>query len=91
MAGGTTAPHGIDTTVPTTARMCDYWLGSHDNFAVDRAAALAVSEAVPDVQLTAVENRRFQRRAVRCLAGRQVSRQQSSAGPHRVAEQPMRD
>src|SRR6202167_77974 len=59
---------GIDTTVPSTARMYDYWLGGHDNFAADRAAALAVSEAAPEAQLMAVENRGFLRRAVRHLA-----------------------
>jgi S-adenosyl methyltransferase len=59
---------GIDTTVPSTARMYDYWLGGHDNFAADRAAALRVSEAAPEAQLMAVENRRFLRRAVRYLA-----------------------
>jgi SAM-dependent methyltransferase len=59
---------GIDTTVPSTARMYDYWLGGHDNFAADRAAALAVSEAAPEAQLMAVENRGFLRRAVRYLA-----------------------
>ena len=68
MAGGTTAPFGIDTTVPSTARMYDYWLGGHDNFAADRAAALKVSEAAPEAQLMAVENRKFLRRAVRYLA-----------------------
>jgi S-adenosyl methyltransferase len=68
VAGGTTAPLGIDTTVPTPARMYDYWLGGHDNFAVDRAAALAVSEAAPEIRLIAMENRRFLRRAVRYLA-----------------------
>jgi S-adenosyl methyltransferase len=64
----TTAPFGIDTTVPTVARIYDYWLGGHDNFAADRAAALAVSEAAPEAQLIAVENRKFLRRAVRYLA-----------------------
>jgi SAM-dependent methyltransferase len=54
--------------VPTTARVYDYWLGGHDNFAADRAAALAVSEAAPEAQLMAVENRGFLRRAVRYLA-----------------------
>ncbi len=34
---------GIDTTVPSTARMYDFWLGGHDNFAADRAAALKVA------------------------------------------------
>ena len=43
---------GIDTTVPSTARMYDYWLGGHDNFAADRAAALKVSEAAPDLPPT---------------------------------------
>jgi S-adenosyl methyltransferase len=45
---------GIDTAVPSTARMYDYWLGGHDNFAADRAAALRVSEAAPEAQLLAV-------------------------------------
>jgi hypothetical protein len=48
--------------------MYDFWLGGHDNFAADRAAALAVSEAAPEVQLVAVENRKFLRRVVRYLA-----------------------
>jgi hypothetical protein len=69
VAGGTTAPLGIDTTVPTPARMYDFWLGGHDNFAVDRAAALAVSEAIPEIKLMALENRKFLRRAVRYLIG----------------------
>ena len=68
MTGTTTTPFGIDTTVPTTARMYDYWLGGHDNFAVDRKAALAVSEAAPEAPLMARENRKFLRRAVRYLA-----------------------
>ena len=48
--------------------MYDFWLGGHDNFAVDRAAALTVSEAAPEMKLMAVENRKFLRRAVRYLA-----------------------
>lgn len=68
MTGSAPSPFGIDTTVPTTARMYDFWLGGHDNFAADRAAALKVSEAAPEAQLMAVENRRFLRRAVRYLA-----------------------
>ena len=68
MTRSTTSPLGIDTTVPTTARIYDFWLGGHDNFAADRAAALKVSEAAPEAQLMAVENRRFLRRAVRYLA-----------------------
>jgi S-adenosyl methyltransferase len=48
--------------------MYDFWLGGKDHFAVDRAAALEVCKAVPDVQMAAVENRKFLRRAVRYLA-----------------------
>jgi SAM-dependent methyltransferase len=48
--------------------MYDFWLGGHDNFTADRAAALAVSEAAPETPLVAVENRKFLRRAVRYLA-----------------------
>jgi hypothetical protein len=43
VTGSTTSPFEIDATVPTTARIYDYWLGGHDNFAADRAAALKVS------------------------------------------------
>ena len=68
MTNGTMPPPGIDTTVPTTARMYDYWLGGQDHFAADRAAALAVSEVAPEARLMAVENRKFLRRAVRYLA-----------------------
>jgi hypothetical protein len=68
VAGGTTTPAGIDPTVPSTARMYDFWLGGKDHFAVDRTAALEVSEAAPEVPMMAVENRKFLRRAVRYLA-----------------------
>ena len=68
MTSDTTTPLGIDTTVPTTARMYDFWLGGHDNFAADRTAALAVSEAAPEAPLLARENRKFLRRVVRYLA-----------------------
>ena len=68
MAGRSTAPPGIDLTVPSTAWMYDFWLGGKDHFAVDRTAALEVSEAAPEVRMMAVENRKFLRRAVRYLA-----------------------
>jgi hypothetical protein len=48
--------------------MYDFWLGGKDHFAVDRMAALEVSEAAPEVKMMAVENRRFLRRAVCYLA-----------------------
>jgi hypothetical protein len=33
-----TAGAGIDTTVPHSARIWNYWLGGKDNYAVDREA-----------------------------------------------------
>jgi hypothetical protein len=69
VAGTTVAvPTGIDTKVPSTARMYDFWLGGKDHFAADRVAALKVSEAAPEIKMMAIENRKFLRRAVRYLA-----------------------
>lgn len=68
MAGGITEPPGIDPTVPSTARMYDFWLGGKDHFAADRTAALEVGAAAPEIKMMAVENRKFLRRAVRYLA-----------------------
>jgi SAM-dependent methyltransferase len=57
----------IDPTVPSAARMYDYFLGGSHNFAADREAARAVIEAMPDAPLIARVNRAFLRRAVRFL------------------------
>src|SRR6266516_1618680 len=62
------APPGIDASVATAARMYDYWLGGHDNFAADRIAALKVTEAAPEAPLLARQNRAFLGRAVGYLA-----------------------
>lgn len=68
MASEPCAPLGINPAVATAARMYDYYLGGHDNFAADRIAALKVIEAAPDVPAVAQANRRFLGRAVRFLA-----------------------
>ncbi|AHH19262.1 S-adenosyl methyltransferase family protein [Nocardia nova SH22a] len=62
------APPGIDVSTPHPARRYDYWLGGKDNFEADRASAEAVAEAFPSVQIAALENRAFLRRAVGHLA-----------------------
>ena len=72
---GQQPPPGIDATVATAARMYDYWLGGHDNFAADRIAALRLAEAAPDVPAMARANRAFLGRAVRFLAGEAGIRQ----------------
>ncbi|WTW95032.1 SAM-dependent methyltransferase [Streptomycetaceae bacterium NBC_01309] len=62
------APTGIDVSVPSVARMYDYYLGGKDNFAVDREASDQLSLAAPGTQALAVNNRRYLQRAVRVLA-----------------------
>ncbi len=73
--GAIPAASGIDPERPTPARIYDYWLGGHDNFAADRVAALKVAEAAPEAPLLAVENRKFLRRVVRYLAAEAGIRQ----------------
>src|SRR5499427_3469877 len=40
----------IDTTVPHSARIWNYWLGGKDNFAVDRAAGDAWAATFPALE-----------------------------------------
>lgn len=58
----------IDATVPTAARMYDYYLGGKDNYAADRAAVEELDKVVPSTRVLAVNNRRFLQRVVRVLA-----------------------
>jgi hypothetical protein len=67
VSDGGRVPPGIDATVATAARMYDYWLGGHDNFAADRIAAHKLTEHAPDVPALARENRKFLGRTVRFL------------------------
>ena len=69
------APEGIDVNVATIARIYDYFLGGHNNFAADRIAALKLAERSPEVPLAARANRAFLQRAVRYLAGEAGIRQ----------------
>jgi hypothetical protein len=63
------APPGIDTSVPHSARMYDWWIGGKDNFAADRAMGSAFAEAIPSIRTMALANRDFMHRVVRYLAG----------------------
>lgn len=64
----TWAPAGIDTSVPTPARMYDYCLGGKDNFEVDRAAVLGFVTHFNEGLDVTRENRLFLYRVVRYLA-----------------------
>ena len=84
----------IDTTVAHPARRYDYWLGGRDNFAADRESGDAIQAIYPHIRTTAVENRRFLRRAVRYLAREAGIRQfldigtglPTAANTHEVAQ-----
>jgi hypothetical protein len=66
--GGAAQPPDLDTSVPSIARVYDYWLGGSDNFEADREQAERLLEINPDLRRLATENRMFLRRAVRWLA-----------------------
>ncbi|MBD0293467.1 MAG: SAM-dependent methyltransferase [Jiangellaceae bacterium] len=77
-----TAPFGdIDTSVPHSARVYDYWLGGKDNFAADRALGDAMVQAIPTLPVMARANRAFLGRAVRYLAAEAGIRQFLDIGP----------
>src|SRR6266480_5993259 len=63
-----TAGAGIDTTVPHSARIWNYWLGGKDNYEVDREAGDQYVEVYPGIVDIARAGRAFLARAVRYLA-----------------------
>jgi hypothetical protein len=65
----------IDTTVPHSARIWNYWLGGKDNYAVDRKAGEEFCQIFPGMVDVARAVRHFLARAVRHLAGEAGIRQ----------------
>jgi hypothetical protein len=65
---GSIAGTAIDTTVPHSARIWNYWLGGKDNYAVDREAGDQYKEIFPGIAVVARTSRAFLTRAVRYLA-----------------------
>ncbi|MCM4078223.1 SAM-dependent methyltransferase [Paractinoplanes hotanensis] len=64
---GRPADSKLDTTVPHSARIWNYWLGGKDNFEVDRAAGDEVIAHIPDIPIGAKSERAFLKRVVRFL------------------------
>ena len=62
----------LDVTKPNIARMYDYWLGGKDNFEADREAAEAIRQRRPNIAEQALDNKKFQTRAISYVAGQGV-------------------
>src|SRR5919106_1282697 len=85
----------IDTTVPHSARIWNYWMGGKDNYPVDRAAGDAFVAIYPDIVTMAKQSRQFLIRTVRFLAAEAGIRQFLDIGTglptmqntHEVAQQ----
>ena len=60
-------PPEINTNVPQSARVYDYWLGGKDHFPADRALGDAIAEALPTIRTQVRAQRAFLGRAVRYL------------------------
>ncbi|GFJ94910.1 hypothetical protein Prum_085520 [Phytohabitans rumicis] len=65
----------VDTSIPQTARIWNYWLGGKDNFAVDRQVGDEIRAAFPQIVENARASRAFLVRAVTYLAGEAGVRQ----------------
>jgi hypothetical protein len=59
----------VDTSVPHSARVWNYWLGGKDNFPADRELGDKVFEVYPDIVHVARAQREFLVRAITYLAG----------------------
>ena len=64
----TAEPPEIDTSVPHSARIWNYWLGGKDNYEADRTAGDQFLKAFPDIAVIARATREFMGRAIRYLA-----------------------
>ena len=89
------APNELNTNVPQSARVYDYWLGGKDNFPADRAMAEAIAQQVPSIRTQVRAQRAFMGRAVRFLVAEAGIRQfldigtgnPSAGNVHEVAQE----
>jgi SAM-dependent methyltransferase len=89
------APNELNTNVPQSARVYDYWLGGKDNFPADRAMAEAIAQQVPSIRAQVRTQRAFMGRAVRYLVAEAGIRQfldigtgiPSAGNVHEVAQE----
>ena len=67
LSSGGEPPEGVDFERSSVARLYDWLLGGHHNFAPDRELGRRLLVAEPNARLIVRENRDFLGRAVRCL------------------------
>jgi S-adenosyl methyltransferase len=60
-------PPELNTNVPQSARVYDYWLGGKDHFPADRALGEAIAGQLPTIRTQVRGQRAFLGRAVRYL------------------------
>jgi len=85
----------INSSVPHSARIWNYWMGGKDNYPVDREAGDAGAAVYPGIVTSAKQSRQFLIRVVRFLAGEAGIRQFLDIGTglptmqntHEVAQQ----
>jgi hypothetical protein len=65
----------VDTTVPQSPRVWNYWLGGKDNYEIDRIVGEEIKTATPQIVDLARSSRSFLKRAVQHLAGEAGIRQ----------------
>jgi hypothetical protein len=69
------APRGVNTSMPHSARVWNYWLGGKDNYPVDRKAGDQFATIMPSIIDVARASRAFLARAVRYLVSEPGIRQ----------------
>ncbi|WP_327699630.1 SAM-dependent methyltransferase [Streptomyces sp. NBC_00459] len=72
---GPTEHHRIDTSVPHSARIWNYWLGGKDNHPVDKAAGDAYTDVFPGIVTIARSSRAFLARNITYLVAEAGIRQ----------------
>ncbi|WP_346041738.1 SAM-dependent methyltransferase [Actinomadura chokoriensis] len=70
----------VDSSVPHTARVWNYWLGGKDNYIVDRELGDQIQAVIPDIVASARADRGFLGRAVTHLTGEEGIRQYLDLG-----------
>ena len=65
----------VDTSVPHSARIFNYWIGGKDNYEPDRTASARFQQVFPEIVDLARSGRHFLRRVVGHLAGEAGVRQ----------------